>query len=111
MSHKHQQKLRTSQEKKKILDELHKTDSDLRNIKNNLGKVSLTDGEVAIISKYRIKNVIPREIFCKNYGIHYSTLHSKEFLLSSNILKEKLTILGEYCEPYIRKNRNSRKAK
>ena len=86
----------TQEEKTKILDELHKTESDLKSIKPKLGKETLNAEEINIVSKFRIKHVMSRNSFSEFYNVSKSSLRRAEVKLESNIVKEKLETLKEY---------------
>lgn len=86
----------TKEEKIKILDELHKTDNDLKSIKNKLGNKILNEDEITIVSKFRIKHVISKSRFGEIYNVSFESISSAEKKLQSKLIKEKLERLNEY---------------
>jgi len=81
---------------KQILTELDKTELDFISIKGKFGKENLTDEDINIICRYRIKNVLSRLKFCEHFGINRSTLENREKGLTDTILIKKLNSISEY---------------
>ncbi len=81
---------------KEIISELHRTDDNLKKITDELREGVITPKTAEIITKYRIKYLIPRERFCKDYNISRDTLQKREREMESKILQEKNKKLLEY---------------
>ena len=79
-----------------ILEELNKTEKDFEKVKNKLGKENLTKEEIDIITRYRIKNVIPRSSFSQYYGINRTSLEKRDKFTTNEILRDKLELLSGY---------------
>ena len=81
---------------KEVLKELNKTENDLLEIQNNIGKSQLTEKQVEIIEKYRIKYVMSMLAFCQNFGIPRSTLDSRQKNINDVVLRTKLDCLADF---------------
>jgi len=88
---------------KEILKELNKTENDLLEIKNEIGKTPLTEKQVEIIEKYRIKYVISMLAFSNNFGIPRATLDSRQKNITDVVLRTKLDCLADY---YLQKSQD-----
>ena len=80
----------------KILNELHKTESDLKSIKHKLGNETLNEEEISIVCRYRIKHVMSRNSFSEFYNVTESSLRRAEPKITSNIINQKLETLKDY---------------
>lgn len=91
-----------------VINELNKTEIEFQNlIKSDVNRI-LTEEEIIIISKYRIKKVLSKKIFCEEYRlIHRTNLSKREKMLESDDLKYKINNLNEFCYD-ITQNRGSR---
>lgn len=90
---------------KELMRELNKTELDFNSTKDKIGRQNLSDEDVEIISKFRIKNVVSRIGLCEAFGIHRTSLEEREKKLKDEVLKKKLNILGEYLTYNVRKKR------
>ena len=92
----------------KILSELSKTDKEFTQIKLKADKTNLTDEEIEIVTRYRIKYSMPRRNFADFYGFSSRSLESRDKNIKDESLRKKVEILGEYFSDY-RKERLKRK--
>ncbi|MBR6689938.1 MAG: hypothetical protein IKL65_01235 [Bacilli bacterium] len=81
---------------KQLLKELDRTELDLISIRKKFGKENLTEEDINIICRYRIKNVLSRLKFCEHFGINRSTLENREKGLTDTVLIQKLNSIAEY---------------
>lgn len=91
-----------------ILSELSKTDKDFQKIKSKPDKTNLSDEEIEIVTRYRVKYSMPRKNFSEYYGFSSRSLEVRDRNVKDEILKKKVQILGEYFTDY-RKERFKRK--
>jgi len=80
----------------KTLLELSRTDNEFNQIKSKIGKQALTEKDVEIITRYRIKHAISRIAFCEQYGISRTSFEKRDRNISNSLLKKKLDILSEF---------------
>lgn len=95
-------------EKSKILKELRKTEDDLNSIKHKLGNQTLTEEEINIVSRYRIKHVISRVTFSKLFDVSRSSLRDAEKKSNNSYINAKLDILREFYSSFIPSNRRKK---
>lgn len=96
------------EEKSKILKELRKTEDDLDSIKHKLGNQTLTEEEINIVSRYRIKHVISRITFSKLFDVSNSSLRDAEKKSNNSYINAKLDILREFYSSFIPSNRRKK---
>ena len=80
---------------KELIRELNKTELDFNSIKEKIGATRLSDEDIEIISRYRIKNMVSRMSFCQAFGIHRTSLEEREKKIKDPVLIKKLNTLGE----------------
>ncbi len=96
------------EEVNKILSELSKTDKDFQKIKLKPDKTNLSDEEIEIVTRYRVKYSMPRKDFAEYYGFSSRSLEKRDRNVKDETLKKKVQILGEYFMDY-RKERFRKK--
>lgn len=90
---------------RELFRELNKTELDFNITKDKIGRENLSDEDIEIISRYRIKNMVPRMSFCEAFGIHRTSLEEREKKIKDPVLIKKLNILGELLAYNGRKKR------
>jgi len=83
---------------REVMKELKKTEKDFQSIILKIKDKYIGEDEATVIGKYRLKHAISRMRFCEMFDIARSTLEKKEKLISDEILKQKLVLLGEYYD-------------
>jgi hypothetical protein len=79
-----------------VLKELTKTDSDFRSLLGRKFDEPLTEEEVTIISKYRIKYCVARNLVSDILDIGSKKISIAEKKINDDIMKAKLQMLSEY---------------
>lgn len=87
-----------------VLKELTKTDSDFRSLLGRKFGEPLTEEEVTIISKYRIKYCVARNLVSDILDIGRRKISIAEKKINDDIMKAKLQMLSEYQESYFVKD-------
>lgn len=85
------------EERHKILNELNKTENDFKDLIKRKKTKTLTQDEIIVITKYRIKTVLSKRKFYEVYGIiSRDNLMVREKELESDVLKYKINNINEY---------------
>lgn len=79
-----------------VLKELTKTDSNFRSLLGRKFDEPLTEEEVTIISKYRIKYCVARNLVSNILDIGSKKISIAEKKINDDIMKAKLQMLSEY---------------
>lgn len=77
------------------LSNINYTDTEFKKIKAK-GFQNITEKDVVIIAKYRIKHVISKMEFAKEFNVGRDTITRWEKLITDPRLQEKISILNDY---------------
>lgn len=88
----------TREELLRIDSELEKIDRDFKALTQKPNNYIISDDDIVVISKYRLKYAVSREQIYKVLGISRKTLMIRENKILSGVLKQKINCLTEYYQ-------------